>query len=298
MTADLEAAFGRAPFYVRSATDAGIEVDWVGHGDAMADVDRDFYASYAAVAGDTQTLERAINGATIVYRVEAGPRRFRIVLAGERIAAVIKARGLPLPASIVPAPSPAGADFWPSMKRTFLIVFAFSLTISALAGIAVLLFGTFGEMELRILATTAAFAGFSLTGLASGFWLGRGRFSGVAWGGVACSTVALVLTLWIVWADVHAWREEQFKAWAVATILAVATSHASLLLIPYGSNQIANGVIVSTLGIIGAISVILIGAILEWWDIDNEGLVRSLAALAILATLGTILGPLLRRLHR
>lgn len=54
-----------------------------------------------------------------------------------------------------------------NVKKVFLITMIISLSISALVGIVLFLIGSFGYLELRILLTTLAIGGFSLTGLCS-----------------------------------------------------------------------------------------------------------------------------------
>lgn len=276
MTGDFEAAFGRSPFLVRSVEtlpsgEVKIAVDRTGG----ADVDRDFYAAYAAVARDAQLIERAVEGDATVYRVSAGG------------AALLR-----LEVRAAPAPKTGS---WTLMKRSFLLVLAVSLTICAVAGVVVLLVGKFGELEFRILGTSAAFACFSLTGLASGLWLGRDRFVEVSVIGLLCSAQGLILSLVIVWADFMHVDEALVKGWQTTILLTVGTAHASLILLAYGSHRGIDALIVTTIVIAFAVATILIGRIFEVWSLDNEVLGRVVGALSILAALGTILGPILRR---
>ena len=52
-----------------------------------------------------------------------------------------------------------------NLRKTFLITMIISLSISALIGIIIFLFGDFGDSEVKILLTTLSIGGFSLTGL-------------------------------------------------------------------------------------------------------------------------------------
>ncbi len=68
---------------------------------------------------------------------------------------------------------------WTPM-RTALAVVMGSLVVSALIGIAIILAGSFGETQGRLLATTGALAASSLMALPSLLHLERGRYSHLA----------------------------------------------------------------------------------------------------------------------
>ena len=96
------------------------------------------------------------------------------------------------------------------LKRTFLVATLASLIVSAGIGIAIFVFGDLGETQSKLLLTTLAVAGFSLTGWASvardsSWWL---------WPlqplGAAASVVGLVVVTLSIWemigADDQVWQ--------------------------------------------------------------------------------------------
>lgn len=102
------------------------------------------------------------------------------------------------------------------------------MSISAIVAIGVLLFGSFGSIEVRVLMTTLTITGASILGLASGayFELGRRRVMPLA--GIVLSVAAALMTFLIIW-NVADESETFIKATATVTLLALSCSHLSLL---------------------------------------------------------------------
>src|SRR5687768_6755450 len=48
------------------------EIEWIGEGSALADVDRDFFRLYGRFAEEAQYIRRAIETAAVVYHVTLG----------------------------------------------------------------------------------------------------------------------------------------------------------------------------------------------------------------------------------
>lgn len=115
-----------------------------------------------------------------------------------------------------------------NLKKTFLYALISSVSISAIVAIGVLLFGSFGSIEVRVLMTTLTITGASILGLASGayFELGRRRMMPLA--GIVLSVVAALMTFLIIW-NVADESETFIKATATVTLLALSCSHLSLL---------------------------------------------------------------------
>ena len=61
------------------------------------------------------------------------------------------------------------------LRRTFLYLLIGSVAISAAIGIGVMLFGDFGEFEIRVLMTTLTVTMTSILGLACGAYLESGK---------------------------------------------------------------------------------------------------------------------------
>ncbi|HNQ15557.1 MAG TPA: hypothetical protein PKM58_08340, partial [Pyrinomonadaceae bacterium] len=83
-----------------------------------------------------------------------------------------------------------------SIKRLSLYILIASVAISALLGIAVILFGNFGEFEQKILATTSIVTMTSIFGLACGAYLETGRGKILPYTGIIAAIVSG--TLWVI----------------------------------------------------------------------------------------------------
>jgi hypothetical protein len=114
------------------------------------------------------------------------------------------------------------------LRRIFLISLIASVATSALIGIGVILFGDFGEFEVRILMTTLTVTTMSILGLACGAYLetGRGRLMPIA--GIALALIAAVMCFLIIW-DVLDDNWEFVRSFLTAAMLASACAHLSLL---------------------------------------------------------------------
>jgi len=113
-------------------------------------------------------------------------------------------------------------------KIVFLYSLIASVAISALIAIGVLIFGDFGNFEVRVMMTTLTITAASILGLACGAYLesGRGRLMPIT--GIVLSIIAAVMTFLIIW-NVYDRSEAFIKATATATLLAVCCAHLSLL---------------------------------------------------------------------
>jgi hypothetical protein len=91
-----------------------------------------------------------------------------------------------------------------SIKRLLLYLFIGTLVLAALVGIYVLLFGTFGRTEEKILLTTLSISYFSVTSLACAAVLERRRYPLLSIPGLAVSIVGFAIflaSLWAGWLD-------------------------------------------------------------------------------------------------
>ena len=115
-----------------------------------------------------------------------------------------------------------------NFKKFFLYLLIGSVALSAAIGIAVILFGDFGEFEMKILLSTLTVTVTSILGLACGAYLETGRGRALPVAGIALAAVAAVSSIVFIWDLVE---NERFFARLVmsATLLAFACSHLSLL---------------------------------------------------------------------
>lgn len=115
-----------------------------------------------------------------------------------------------------------------SIRRVFLYLLIASVSISALLGIGVILFGDFGDLEAKVLLTSLTITVTSILGLACGAAMEAGRGRVVPITGIVTSVIAAVMWLIIVWnwqdqADIFA------KILVTITLAAVSLAHVSLL---------------------------------------------------------------------
>lgn len=115
-----------------------------------------------------------------------------------------------------------------NLKRLFLYLLIASVTLSALIGIGVILFGQFGEFETKVLLTAVTVTVTSILGLACGAFLetGRGRIMPLA--GIACALASAVMWMIVIWA----WKDQNdtfTKSLMTVTLFAASCSHLSLI---------------------------------------------------------------------
>jgi hypothetical protein len=181
------------------------------------------------------------------------------------------------------------------LKRYFITAIITSLVISALIGIFVILLGSFGEIEARILLTTLAIGIFSITSLANLRNLesehrSYRRFAGLS---IIFSLIAVLFTLSLIWISVE---HTPWKPALVFFVLAVSTAHASLLLPSRSRSTLLDVAVTTTLACIAFVAGFLIYLIIAENADLGEFFYRLLGVFAILDVLGTIVTPIIARL--
>lgn len=179
------------------------------------------------------------------------------------------------------------------LKKFFLRTLIAALCVSALIGIVVFLIGDFGETELRLLLTTLATGGFSLTGLCCATIQDREDLRSYSLLGVAASALGFLVTLCVIWEIIDA--EKIWKLMAVLIIVAVALAHVSLLLLIKPKKQIVKNILLATICCVAILAVMLIVSTLIDFDLP-EFYFRLLGVVAILDVLGTIATPVVNRM--
>lgn len=174
------------------------------------------------------------------------------------------------------------------------------LCISAAVAIVALLTDTWSDTSWRVVGTSLGFSVFTSTA-AAGAAL---RLRREGWAQVLAvitigSSAAALLTLLVaLWTDGDEWT---WRAWGVAGLAALWSSHASLALRALRSDDSKTVhrltlVSVVTLGIDTGIGMLAVLGAFE--DADSDPIVRGLAVLLVITLLSTALPPLLRRLQR
>lgn len=181
-----------------------------------------------------------------------------------------------------------------SLARALLFLAIGALCLAALVAIGILPLGSFGETEGKVLLTVVGIAGYSMLGLAATTAIGRDP----AWlgpAGLAISAVAFGLFVALIWAA----PEQSLLGRLMGTflVLAVALVHAALLLLLTG--RVGEGPLCTvrraTLVASSVLAGMIIGPLLFDWE-PSGAYFRVLGAAAVLAVLGTLLVPILRKL--
>ncbi len=178
-----------------------------------------------------------------------------------------------------------------NLKRVFLIAMVASLCLAGLAGIAVFLFGTFGEFEIRILFTTLFLGLYSLTSLCAAALLDRRRHHPLGYAGLIVSAAALVTAIDLLWISWGSQSTDLLKSSGILGILALSLAHASLLLLAPARKTVGSVIRGLTLVTIGLLAGMLSSFILQDGEIQSDLFFRLLGALAILDVLGTVVTP-------
>lgn len=117
-------------------------------------------------------------------------------------------------------------------QRTLLIGFIGSIAACGAVGVYCLLVGSFGQIQARVLGTTAAIAAASILGLASAIPWERRRLHPIGPVGACSVVVALIMVLIIIWAGrwmrQHGYRNF-YEYVGVSCVWGVAFPHIGLL---------------------------------------------------------------------
>ena len=178
-------------------------------------------------------------------------------------------------------------------KKVFLYMFIASVTLSALIGIGVILFGDFGDLEIRVLLTTLTITVTSIFGLACGAYLEKKKKVQLPVAGIILAVISASLWLIVVWGH-RVPSEWYIKTTMTLTILAYASSHLSLLSLARLEKrfawirQAAHFLIWS----LGGFAIFIVWAEPH----DYELISRTMGVLAILVAVVTIVTPVFHKL--
>ena len=183
-----------------------------------------------------------------------------------------------------------------NFKKIFLITMIISLSISALIGVFVFLFGNFGETEFRLLMTTLTIGGYSLTGLCCSVLYEKRKLAPLALFGIVISVIGFIYTILLIWEFIDFWDEDSWKALIIFLVLAFSTAHSCLLLLIKSNKSLVNIALSATLIFISIVALMLIIMVLNEFDL-GEFSFRLLGVFAILDVLGTIITPILNKVY-
>ena len=181
-----------------------------------------------------------------------------------------------------------------NLKKFFLYLLIASVALSALIGIGVILFGNFGDFEIKILLTTLTVIVTSIMGLACGAFLESGRARALPVCGIIFAVTAAAMWMIVIWHSPS--QNEAFgKTLMSVTLFAAACSHLSLLSLARldtrfrWSNYAAHAAVWSLTAIL---------FYLIWFEknFDGDWIPRSLGVLSIIVAALTIVTPILHKL--
>tara|TARA_B110001454_G_C12447092_1_gene320431 strand:- start:34 stop:612 length:579 start_codon:yes stop_codon:yes gene_type:complete len=179
--------------------------------------------------------------------------------------------------------------------RIALTTLVLCLIASAVIGIIIVLIGDFEEIQIKILGTVAALAGFSLISLPSIFNLEKQRYQFIGKPGILMSLIFFLLILIIIWGSDEFGNELIGKLTFTSGVIAVALNHILLLFITKPNTRtLLFCQKVTALIICMVASIIIVGV---WTEEMSDAMFKVLITLVILDVLGTISLPILGRIN-
>lgn len=179
-------------------------------------------------------------------------------------------------------------------RKIFLNTLIASVALSAVIGIVVILFGQFGEFEVRVLMTTLTVTATSILGLACGacYEAGRGRRLPLA--GIVLSVVSALALFLIIW-NVLDDNETYIKTTITLVIGAIVASHLSLLRLARLDGRYAW---TYTFAVVCDVLLAAIVLYLMWFEPEGESdlVFRTMGVLSILIAAVTVVTPVFHRL--
>jgi hypothetical protein len=176
-------------------------------------------------------------------------------------------------------------------RRFLLTAVAVSITATALLAIGILLFGSFGETEGRILGSTMILAGYALLALPAAFLFDQSRYRPLAAAVVGLAAAGLALSLVNVWTGGAS--SDVGKAVLTATVFAGAAAQTAALA---ARRAQSDPILVRALFPVSAALAVVLATMVSvaaWAQFEAAAYFRILGALAVLDLLTVALQPVL-----
>lgn len=174
------------------------------------------------------------------------------------------------------------------LRRVFLWLFLACLGLTAVLAIGALLADSFGELQARVLATSASVSAASFCAMAGAAYRERGRLPWLGSAGIGLDVVALGAALVAIWSEEPG--DRQVEVTVLIAVWAAAAAHAQLLTLP--RLQASFGwVQVLCLAAIATLAALISFMVLE--RIDSEAMGRAIGIASIVVTLLTLTVPIL-----
>lgn len=184
-------------------------------------------------------------------------------------------------------------DRYIQVKKAFLYSLVVSVTLSAILGMAAIVLGRFGWIEVRIILTTVTIAGASIAGLACGACLEHGSNRLLPVPGIVFASIAALLIIVGLWVEVDS--EAYWKTTMCVSVFGVACAHLSLLSMARLAEQFRwafPAALVIILGVASLVSAFVI------FEVSDSMAYRFLGVVAIADGAITVLIPIFHRLSR
>lgn len=116
-----------------------------------------------------------------------------------------------------------------NLKKLFLYASIASVAVNAAIGIGVMIFGSFGEFETKVLLTAMTVTITSILGLACGACLEAAKGRVIPTAGIMFAVISAVLWMVMIWSEFRPESDTFARSVMSATLLAAACSLVSLL---------------------------------------------------------------------
>ncbi len=180
------------------------------------------------------------------------------------------------------------------LKRVCLTVMIISLSISALAGIFVLVVGRqLGDFEGKVLGSTTVIGAYSLVGLCGAIWYDRRRYLPLAGLTIAAAGGGMLYALAFIWDVVRVSRDME-RILGIQITWTVFLAHTSLNLLSLSAQRVVLSIVTGTSACAALVAMMFTYVILE--EPRGDEWARVIGSLSILTVLGTIVAPLARKM--
>jgi hypothetical protein len=180
-----------------------------------------------------------------------------------------------------------------AFRKLSLKVFIGFLAFTALIAIVSVLSGDFGDVQLKILATTFTISAASICSMSCAAFIEKSKLRSLGLSGILLSVAAAILLIIGIWPEIKS--DEYRKITFTLITSAVAFAHAFLLVLPELDDRQKWVQTVSSCSI-GILAVQIVVAV--WGEIENEDYYRLLAVVAIIVGLETLVIPILMKLRK
>lgn len=177
-----------------------------------------------------------------------------------------------------------------NIKKLFLYASIVSVAVSALIGIGVMIFGSFGEFETKVLLTTMTVTVTSILGLACGACLEARKGRIIPTAGIAFAIISAVLWMVMIWSKFEPKNDIFPKAVMSSTLLAAACALISLLSLATLDRRFMWSRWLAHASVWSLTAIILV---IIWAEIDpsDSWIARTMGVLSIIIAAVTVVTP-------